>query len=160
MRPRRLAPPAAVFVIAVAVLAAGCSAGGDLPAPSIAVASASLAPSTAAPRIEVELSDLLRIEPSAMTVPMGQPVTFVVTNAGTTFHEFVLGDEAEQAAHEVEMMESGGMSMPTDEAMAIGVEPGQTKELTVTFSETGELIAGCHVAGHFAAGMRAGITIQ
>ena len=78
-----------------------------------------------------------KIEPAAMTVPAGQPVTFVVTNAGTVLHEFVLGDEAEQMAHDKEMMEAGGMAMPKDEPMAIGVEPGRTKELTVTFDDAG-----------------------
>ena len=93
-------------------------------------------------------------------MPSGVPVTFVVTNTGTVLHEFVLGDEAEQEAHDKEMAEEGGMSMPEDEEMAIGVEPGQTKELTVTFPEPGTTLAGCHVVGHYAGGMRATITIE
>ena len=40
-----------------------------------------------------------------MTVPAGVPVTFVVTNSGTTDHEFYLGDEDAQAEHEKEMTE-------------------------------------------------------
>ena len=35
------------------------------------------------------------------------------------------------------MAEAGGMTMPEDEENAIGVEPGQTKELTFTFAEAG-----------------------
>lgn len=38
-----------------------------------------------------------------MTVPAGVPVTFLVTNAGSTEHAFYLGDEAAQAEHEQEM---------------------------------------------------------
>jgi uncharacterized cupredoxin-like copper-binding protein len=94
-----------------------------------------------------------------MTVPAGVPVTFVVTNTGSILHEFVLGDEAEQMEHEEEMMEGGGMSMPRDEPMAIGVEPGKTKELTATFT-AGSMLAGCHIIGHYAAGMKADITIE
>jgi hypothetical protein len=45
-------------------------------------------------RVAVTLTDALRIEPAEMTVPVGVPVTFVVTNAGVIPHEFVVGDEA------------------------------------------------------------------
>lgn len=156
MQMLRLAPLAAV-----AVLAAACSTGGATPTPASS-APASAAPSVAAEanRIEVKLLDALKIEPAAMTVPVGKPVTFVVTNTGTVLHEFVLGDEADQMAHDKEMMANGGMSMPKDEPMAIGVEPGKTKELTATFNEAGELLAGCHVVGHYTAGMKATITVK
>jgi len=163
--------PRLIPLAAVAILVAACSTGGASPtwsfgAPSAPAASApamSAAPaSPAAPatRIEVTLSDMMRIEPAAMTVPAGVPVTFVVTNTGTVLHEFTLGDAADQEAHDKEMLEEGGMSMPRDEENAIGVEPGKTKELTYTFDAAGETLAGCHVIGHYAAGMKATITIQ
>jgi uncharacterized cupredoxin-like copper-binding protein len=155
MRPTRLIPLAAV-----AVLAAACSTGGGSPATASAAPSAPAATSVAATRVDVTLSDALKIDPAAMTVPAGQPVTFVVTNKGTVLHEFVLGDEAAQMAHDKEMADAGGMSMPKDEPMAIGVEPGKTKELTVTFDEAGQVLAGCHVVGHYAAGMKAAITVE
>ncbi|MCL6641156.1 MAG: hypothetical protein K6T92_07255 [Candidatus Rokubacteria bacterium] len=50
--------------------------------------------------------------------------------------------------------------MPHDEPMAVGVEPGATKELTVTFPNPGTILAGCHVAGHYLAGMKATIEIR
>ena len=110
-------------------------------------------------RIEVSLGDALRITPSAMSVPAGVAVTFVVHNTGTVLHEFTLGDAAEQAAHEAEMQANGGMTMASDEPMAIGVAPGTTKELTVTFPAAGTVYAACHVAGHWQAGMQAVITV-
>jgi uncharacterized cupredoxin-like copper-binding protein len=174
MRPVRLATLAAV-----AVLTAACTGGSASPSwsfaapasePPIASVAASMPPASppatpvasvaAVTRIEVSLSDMMRIEPATMTVPAGRPVTFVVTNTGTVLHEFTLGDEADQAAHDREMMEAGGMSMPKDEEDAIGVEPGQTKELTYTFAAPGATLAGCHVIGHYAAGMKAEITIE
>jgi uncharacterized cupredoxin-like copper-binding protein len=158
MRPASLARLASLT--AVAVLAAACSGGGGTPAPASQAPSASAAASAAATRVEVTLSDALKIEPAAITVPAGRPVTFVVTNSGTILHEFVLGNEAEQSAHEEEMASGGGMSMPEDEEMAIGVEAGKTKELTVTFAEPGTILAGCHVVGHYGAGMKATITIE
>jgi uncharacterized cupredoxin-like copper-binding protein len=111
-------------------------------------------------RVEVTLTDKLKVEPATMTVPAGVPVTFAVTNSGAVLHEFVVGDEAVQAEHEEEMKEAGGMTMVDDEPNAIGVEPGQTKELVMTFDAPGTTLAGCHVVGHYGAGMKATITIQ
>lgn len=129
------------------VLVAACSTG----------ATASPAPSAAGTRVEVTLTDALRIEPAAMTVPAGVPVTFVVTNTGAIDHEFYLGDEAAQAQHEQEMQSMGGTMH--DEPEGIALDPGETRELTFTFAQPGDSLAGCHVAGHYAGGMRASITV-
>jgi uncharacterized cupredoxin-like copper-binding protein len=162
MRPLRLA---ALGTIALVVV--GCSGGGSSPAPSAAAsasaapaaaAAPSAAPNGAATRLEVTLTDALRIEPAAMTVPAGVPVTFVVTNNGAVEHEFVLGDEAAQAEHEMQM--GGPMGMDEDEEMALSVAPGATKELTVTFPAAASLVAGCHVAGHYAGGMKATVEVE
>ncbi len=156
MRPSRLA-----LLPAAALLVAACSSGsGSTAAPSsLASASPTVAASASsqATRIEVRLTDALKMEPAELAVPAGVPVTFVVTNVGSVDHEFYLGDEAAQAEHEQEMQEMGGMGH--DEEMGIGVKPGETKELTVTFSEAGSIVAGCHVAGHYAGGMKARVEI-
>lgn len=151
----RLVPLA--IIPAVALILAACSSGGGAGSGSPAPASA-VAPSTAATRIEVTLTDALKIEPATMTVPVGVPVTFSVTNSGTVDHEFYLGDEDAQAEHEKEMSEMGGMTH--DEPEGIAVKPGETKELTYTFAEPGETLAGCHVVGHYGAGMKAAITVE
>ncbi len=156
MRPVRLAALAAI-----AVLVAACAGGGSTPAPTVApslTAAPTAAATAPATRIEVKLTDALRIEPASMTVPAGVPVTFVVTNTGAIGHEFVLGDEAAQAEHETEM--GGSMGMGEDEEMAIGVDPGETKELTVTFPAAGSILAGCHVAGHYVGGMKATVKVE
>jgi uncharacterized cupredoxin-like copper-binding protein len=144
------------------MLVAACSSGtGSTAAPASAdAASPSSGPAGSAETtlIEVQLTDALRIEPATMAVPSGVPVTFVVTNTGVTDHEFFLGDEEAQAAHEAEMQEMGGMGH--DEEMGIGVEPGETKELTVMLPKTDSIIAGCHVAGHYAGGMKATVEIS
>lgn len=139
----------------IAALVAACAGGSQAPTPS---AAPSVAAAPTASRIAVRLTDALRIEPASMIVPAGVPVTFVVTNAGGIAHEFVLGDEAAQAEHETEMASSMGMGQ--DEAMAITVAPGATKELTVTFPTASTLLAGCHVAGHYAGGMKAAVEVQ
>ena len=92
-----------------------------------------------------------------MSVPVGQPVTFVVTNTGKNEHEFIVGDEAVQMKHESDMAGMGGMTK--DEPNGIGVKAGETKELTMTFPSAGTTIVACHETGHYAAGMKAMITI-
>jgi uncharacterized cupredoxin-like copper-binding protein len=101
---------------------------------------------------------MMTIEPGAMTVTAHTPVTFVVTNIGQIAHEFTLGDTNVQEEHERDMMSMGG-AMGHDEDNAISVAPGQTKELTYTFEMSGMSFAGCHVPGHYPAGMRASISI-
>ena len=140
-------------LVTLAGLVLACSPGaGSSAAPSSAPPS-----SPPATRIEVKLTDALRIEPAEITAPAGVPVTFVVTNAGAISHEFFIGSEADQAMHDQEMMDMGGMGH--DEEMGIGVEPGKTEELTVTFPDAGTTLAGCHVAGHYAGGMKATIQV-
>jgi uncharacterized cupredoxin-like copper-binding protein len=111
-----------------------------------------------ASRVAVTLTDAMRIEPAAMDVPVGVPVTFVVTNEGAIPHEFYLGDEDAQEAHAQEMLSMAGEPMH-DEPGGISLQPGETKELTYTFGEPGQYLAGCHVPGHYPAGMRAVITV-
>lgn len=149
LRPSRFV----LLAVTTALLVAAC-AGGATTSPQPPAGTPTVAPST---RIEVTLTDRLTIEPATMTVPAGVPVTFVVTNAGMTDHEFFVGDEAAQVEHEREM---AGGAMTHDEPMGIGLDPGETKELTITFPDAGVLLAGCHVAGHYRAGMKATITVE
>jgi uncharacterized cupredoxin-like copper-binding protein len=149
-----------VLVPAAALVVAACSSGtGSTVAPTGAsVGSPSAVPSASQgeTRVEVTLTDSFTIELASTTVPAGVPVTFVVTNAGAIVHEFLLGDEEVQAEHEQEML-AGGMAH--DEPNGIAVEPGETKELTFTFEEPGETLAGCHEPGHYAAGMKVAIMV-
>ncbi|HUQ43170.1 MAG TPA: cupredoxin domain-containing protein [Candidatus Limnocylindria bacterium] len=147
-----------MFLVAATLLVAACSSGGGATTGPAAPGSSAPAASASVTRTEVNLTDGLRIEPRAMTVPAGVPVTFMITNRGATDHEFYLGDEEAQGAHEKEMVEMGGMGH--DEPQGIPVKPGQTRELTYTFSEPGETLAGCHVAGHYGGGMRATIVVS
>ncbi len=154
----RLAPLA--LISALAVVLAACSSSGSAgtgsPTPASAAASSTAVPTHIA--VEVSLTDALKIEPASMTVPAGVPITFVVTNSGTVDHEFYLGDEDAQAEHEQEMADMGGMTH--DEPEGIAVKPGETKELTYTFAEPGDTLAGCHVVGHYGGGMKATITVE
>ena len=136
---------------ALLLIVAACSGGGATGSPSPAASA-----SAATQRIEVTLTDELKMEPAEMSVKVGQPVTFVVTNAGAIEHEFYLGDETVQAEQEA-MMQAG--EMVHDTAEGISLEPGEAKELTYTFDTAGPTLAGCHVSGHYAAGMKATVSV-
>jgi len=108
--------------------------------------------------VEVSMLDTLAFNPETIEVESGETILFRVTNPGQTAHEFVLGDEAFQMSHAAEMSD---MATPLpDEPNAIILEPGETKELIWTFGDTGTVLYGCHVPGHYGGGMvgRVGVT--
>jgi uncharacterized cupredoxin-like copper-binding protein len=106
--------------------------------------------------VTVTTTDALHFAPEAMNVRAGETVAFEISNPGVVPHEFVIGDVAEQEAHE-RAMTSGPMS---SEPNAVAVPPGQTVQLVYTFDRAGTLEYACHVAGHYAAGMRGTITVS
>lgn len=106
--------------------------------------------------IEIQMLDALVFEPATVEVRVGETVTFAVVNAGQLPHDFTLGDEAAQAEHEEEM--SGGMA-GHEEPNVLELEAGESGELTWHFTQAGTIFYGCHVPGHYAAGMRGTISI-
>jgi Cu+-exporting ATPase len=113
--------------------------------------------------IEITATDQFRFTPSDITVRQGETVAFVVTNTSNAPHEFVIGDEAVQQAHEEEM--AAGVDAMNDDMMdgqpyAVKVAPGETATLVYRFAKPGTLLIGCHVPGHYAAGMTGTITIE
>jgi uncharacterized cupredoxin-like copper-binding protein len=186
---RRPALPCAALLAGVALLASACSvpdlpgpAREDRATPAHAHRAASEPRptwATGAP-VRVVMNDHFRYRPSAIVVRAGRRVTFEVTNAGKLPHEFILGDRATQLDHERQMRQaaptagghthdhtSGAMdhadhaSGPTDHAVggALSVPPGRTRRLTWTFHDPGIVLYGCHVLGHWAAGMRGTIVV-
>jgi uncharacterized cupredoxin-like copper-binding protein len=108
--------------------------------------------------VEIVASDDFRFTPDAVTVDVGETITFRIVNSGQIPHDFTLGDEATQDEHEEEMAEMGGMMMD-DEANAVAIAAGETKELTWRFTEAGPVLIGCHQPGHYAAGMKGTVTV-
>ena len=134
--------PAAVML---AAFFGGCTAGGG-------------DGSASAGAIVVRMTDDLRFDPPAFTVPAGETVRFEVTNAGEIVHEFLIGDEEAQAEYEAEMTDGHGAGH--DSGAGVSVEPGETESFEYTFTAPGELLAGCHEPGHYDGGMRATITVD
>jgi len=138
------------------LLLAACGGGGEDPAPDDQMASDGVR------TIEVVALDELSFEPGTIEIEAGETVRFVVTNEGSAVHDFYVGTEDEQIAHEVEMGDAGmGMDHEADpEAEALTLEAGETDELTVTFDEPGTMLFGCHQPGHYDGGMIGTINVS
>jgi uncharacterized cupredoxin-like copper-binding protein len=112
--------------------------------------------------IELDANDDFTFDPSEIEVAKGEIITFRVVNTGSLPHDFVLGDVDTQDTHEaemVEMMEAGEMMMH-DEANALSIPAGETKEITWHFTESGSVLIGCHQTGHYSAGMKATVSVS
>lgn len=114
-------------------------------------------PSDADRVIEVDASDDLTFGPDTFEVSAGETIQFVITNIGAITHDFTIGDEEAQEAHEEEMAEGG---MEHSEPNAVVLEPGETKTLTWKFTEAGTVLVGCHQPGHYAGGMTGVIEVE
>ena len=109
--------------------------------------------------VEVTMTDGLTFEPNEITVAPGETVRFVVTNAGESVHEFLIGDETAQAEFEAEM--AGGEEMDHDTSSGVSVDSGQTEIFEYTFGDADEgILAGCHEPGHYEGGMVAIIEVS
>jgi uncharacterized cupredoxin-like copper-binding protein len=91
---------------------------------------------------------------SAIQVPRGVPVRFVVHNDDPIAHELIVGDLGVQERHEKGTETKHG-ARPTERDLP----PGETVETTVTFDAAGTQFFACHVPGHYAYGMRGIITV-
>jgi uncharacterized cupredoxin-like copper-binding protein len=138
-------PPIRTLFVAFVVLAvAACSGGG------------AASPASAARTIQVSMNDQMRFEPASFEVAVGETIRFEVRNDGQIVHEFYVGTADDQVSHEAEM--AAGHSTH-DHSNSISVDPGQMKPLELTFARAGTLEVGCHVPGHWPAGMRGTITV-
>lgn len=124
--------------------------GGEVPGEAADASEADM-------EIVVLASDELKFDPDTIDVKAGDVVTFVVRNEGEADHEFILGDEAYQEAHEKDMEAGDEMG---DTGNAVTVAGGETKELTWKFTETGSVLFGCHEPGHYDAGMVGTINVE
>ena len=81
-------------------------------------------------------------EPSAVTVPVGVPVTFTIRNDDPIDHEWIVGDAAVQAKHRTgtDIVHN---TLPTEQM----IPAGQTVVTTITFPASGALQYICHLPG-------------
>lgn len=99
--------------------------------------------------------DLKRLD-----VQAGETVRFIVTNKGQIDHEFVVASASEHAAHEQEMASMDPAMVMPDDANAVTLKPGQTKELVWTFAAAANIQFSCDYPGHAEQGMKGEIAIK
>lgn len=112
------------------------------------------------PTIEVIMTDMA-FTPTVVQMNAGDTIRFRFRNDGQAIHEAVIGDEAFQEEHAVEMAASADAPMNHDaeEAAPLIVLPGETGEMIYTATVAGSLLIGCHQPGHWDAGMKATIDV-
>ena len=157
----------AVLVVAKLLIGGGHGPGRHLggrtnTAPTTGTQSAVGGPadaSSATRTVEVTTLDSMAFQPGAISVTTGETVTFSVTNAGESIHEFTVGDAAMQQEH-AQAMAHIPAGMTHEFPNAITVQPGETKRLTWRFGDAGTFEYACHVKGHYEVGMRGQITVS
>ncbi len=115
-------------------------------------------PAQATRTVRVTMSDTMRFDPAQLQLRRGETVTFVVHNAGQLMHEFVIGTEAALAEHAELMKQHPGMEHEAPYMAHVG--PGGTQRISWTFTEPGRFLAGCLLAGHWDAGMKASLDVR
>jgi uncharacterized cupredoxin-like copper-binding protein len=94
-------------------------------------------------------------DPGSFEFEAGERVRFVIHNHDPIDHEFILGDEEVQARHESGSEPDHG-AIPGE----VSIDAGETRTTTYVFDESGTLIIGCHLPGHYDYGMRAEVTVE
>jgi Cu+-exporting ATPase len=158
----RVAEYAYLIGIAIVALAIGAAAltfgrsqmSSDSPEMTMGTAAVDTRPVSRT--IQVSATDTLRFSPDVLTVRAGETIAFEVSNPGVLPHEFYVGTSAEQQAHEAEMASGAPMHA---EPGQVDVPASKTARLVYTFDQPGTLEYGCHVPGHYPAGMRGTINV-
>ncbi len=92
--------------------------------------------------------------PASVTVPAGQPVTFVLRNLDPIDHEWIVGDEATHTRHRTGTEPHHG-DRPTEQSVpALGMVRTE-----VTFPAAGTYRYICHLPGHEQYGMVGFVTV-
>ena len=100
----------------------------------------------------------MRFEPALIRVRKGEQIRFVLENAGTERHEFMLATVAENRKH-AEVMKKFP-EMEHDDANAKRLAMSQRGELLWRFTEAGEFEFACLIPGHYEAGMHGKIIVK
>lgn len=117
---------------------------------------ASCADSPGSPQEEIVITmEHSAFQPAKLEVESGSTVEFIVRNTDPIDHEFILGDEKVQQVHETGTEQHHG-TKPGE----ISVPAGEEVTTTYTFEDSGELIYGCHLPGHYAFGMKGIVKIN
>ena len=114
-------------------------------------------PKKPARTIEVVMKEMA-YEPGTIEVKRGEQIRFVIRNAGTEDHEFLLATTKENLAH-AEMMKKH-RHMKHAEPNAVTLEPKQSTELLWKFTKAGTFEYSCLIPDHREYGMTGRVTVK
>ncbi len=128
-----------------------------------AMADGGMEPTVVADRVVMITMTEFAFTPDVIDVAVGETVQFVFTNTGVIEHEAVLGDAHVQDEHEAAMqamdpadmgdMDHGAGDDHHGAIPSVTVTTGAVGTFTHTFTDASELLIGCHLPGHWDAGM-------
>ena len=107
--------------------------------------------------IEVEMSEMA-FSPSRIEVKRGEQIRFVIRNAGTEDHEFLLATTEENLKH-AEVMKKHP-HMEHDDPNGVRLAPKKTAEILWKFTKAGAFEYSCLIPDHRDYGMIGRITVK
>ena len=104
--------------------------------------------------VTAEDRDGMRFVMDIPSIQQGEVIKFIVTNNGSSDHEFSIGDTASQRAHARLMAKNPDMKHE-DDPSAVHLAPGETEEVIWKFNKAvqGQIVFACQMPGHFEGGM-------
>lgn len=125
---------------------AGLALGAGLA--TLAGAAAVVASRPAEPLVLPITVHFSRFEPATFRVPVGRPITFVITNTDPIDHEWIVADEAGHQRHR-----TGTEPVHGERPIEVSIPALGTVQTTVTFPAAATMRFICHLPGHEAYGM-------
>jgi uncharacterized cupredoxin-like copper-binding protein len=107
--------------------------------------------------IEIELSEMT-YEPIRIEVKRGEQIRFVLRNAGTEDHEFLLATTRENLKH-AEVMKKYP-HMEHDDPNGVRIAPRKTAEILWRFTKAGSFEYSCLIPNHRDYGMVGHVTVK
>lgn len=107
--------------------------------------------------IEIEMSEMT-YEPIRIEVKQGEQIRFVIRNAGTEDHEFLLATTKENLQHAAVMKKHPHMQH--DEPNGVRVAPKKTAEIVWKFTRPGVFEYSCLIPDHREYGMTGHVTVR
>jgi uncharacterized cupredoxin-like copper-binding protein len=114
-------------------------------------------PQKPARNIEILMNEM-DFTPARIGVKRGEQIRFVLRNAGTEDHEFLLATKAENLKH-AELMKKFP-HMEHDDPNGVRLAPKKTAELVWKFTKAGTFEYSCLIPNHRESGMIGHVTVK
>ena len=147
----------AVLVAAVLAATAGPSSAHDHGSRRSFAAGQPGDPAKPARTVEVVMTEM-EYKPFLIEVKRGEQIRFVIRNAGTEDHEFLLSTTKENLAH-AEMMKKHP-HMKHEEPNGVTLAPKKSAELVWKFSKAGTFEYSCLIPNHREYGMTGRVVVK